>query len=98
MGFPRGLSCQIFFLAKTDRQTHRIELYIVRCIRTRTPDVPKRRILHKGIKTLDRAGEDLKELAQHYRIWDELKEMKKTAMFVKVLKLDRWKSKKVIER
>ena len=33
--------------------------------RTRTPDVPKRRILHKGIKTLDRAGEDLKELAQH---------------------------------
>ena len=42
---------------------------------TRTPDVPKRRILHetKEIKILDRAGEDLKKLDQHKRIWDEWK-------------------------
>ena len=32
------------------------------------------------IKIVDRAGEDLKELDQHKRFWNELKEMKKTGI------------------
>ena len=33
----------------------------------------------KEIEIVDRAGEDLKDLDQHQRFWDELKEMKKSS-------------------